>query len=79
MKFVFGAALRTFLCAVLLLGSAAFASAQEQAGQQSAPAADNTKVNERDKNQNEPTADQQKDNPRGCRSWQRGGAESPEL
>ena len=63
MKFVFGAALRTFLCAVLLLGSAAFASAQEQAGQQSAPAADNTKVNERDKNQNEPTADQQKDNP----------------
>lgn len=62
MKFVFGTVVRISLCAVLLLGSAAFAQAQDPAGQQ-APAADNTKVNERDKNQNEPTADQQKENP----------------
>ena len=62
MKFVFGTVVRTFLCAVFLLGSAAFARAQDPGGQQT-PAADNTKVNERDRNQNEPTADQQKDNP----------------
>jgi hyperosmotically inducible protein len=63
MRFVFKSVIHTFLCAVLLLGSAAFAGAQQPADQQSAPAADNTKVNERDKNQNEPTASQQKENP----------------
>ena len=59
MKFVYGTAVRTFLCTGLLLGSGAFALAQEPAGQQTAP--DNTKVNERDRTQIAPTADQQKD------------------
>jgi hyperosmotically inducible protein len=45
--------------ACLLAGTWALASAQD-ASQQSAP--DNTKVNERDKNRTEPTADQQKEN-----------------
>ena len=43
----------------LLAGTWALGSVQD-ASQQSAP--DNTKVNERDKNQTEPTADQQKEN-----------------
>ena len=60
MKFVYRTAVRTFLCTGLLLGSGAFAFAQEPTSQPTAP--DNTKVNERDRNQNEPTADQQKDN-----------------
>jgi hyperosmotically inducible periplasmic protein len=51
---------RSFLCTGLLLGSGAFALAQEPATQPTAP--DNTSVNKRDRNQNEPTADQQKDN-----------------
>jgi osmotically-inducible protein OsmY len=38
------------------------APAQEPTSQQASPAADNTKVNERDRTQDEPTADQQKDN-----------------
>src|SRR5664279_4000089 len=52
MKFLWRNMVPAFLYAGLLLGSAAFASAQ-----QSAPAADNTKVNARDQNQSEPTAD----------------------
>jgi hyperosmotically inducible periplasmic protein len=60
MKFVYRTAVRTFLCTGLLLGSGALALAQEPAGQQPAP--DNTKVNERDRSKDEPTADQQKDN-----------------
>jgi osmotically-inducible protein OsmY len=51
--------IRTFLLISSLLGSA-WAIAQEPATQ-SAPA-DNTKVNQRDQNASEPTADQQKDN-----------------
>jgi hyperosmotically inducible protein len=51
---------RTFLCTGLLLGTGVLAAAQEPNGQ--APAADNTKVNERDREKNEPTADQQKAN-----------------
>jgi len=47
--------------ALLLTGSASVL-AQESTDQKPAPAADNTKVNQRDKNSNEPTADQQKDN-----------------
>jgi osmotically-inducible protein OsmY len=43
----------------LFAGSCAFAAAQDAT--QAAP--DNTKVNERDKNSAEPTADQQKNNP----------------
>ena len=60
MKFVYTTAVRTFLCAGLLLGSAAFALAQEPTTQPTAP--DNTKVNERDRSKTEATADQQKDN-----------------
>ena len=53
---------RTVLCTGLLLGVGAFASAQEPSTQQASPAPDNTKVNERDRSPNEPTADQQKNN-----------------
>jgi len=53
---------RSFLCAGLLLGTGALVSAQEPSTQQASPAPDNTKVNERDRSPNEPTADQQKDN-----------------
>jgi osmotically-inducible protein OsmY len=50
--------IRTALFASLLLGAWAAAGAQESA----APQADNTKINQRDRNANEPTADQQKSN-----------------
>ena len=60
MKAAFGTAVRSFLCTGLLLGSGALAFAQEPATQPTAP--DNTKVNERDRSKDEPTADQQKDN-----------------
>ena len=50
---------RTFLCTGLLLGVGVLAHAQEPNSQ--APP-DNTKANQRDRNANEPTADQQKDN-----------------
>ena len=60
MKALYRTTVRSLLCTGLLLGSGAFALAQEPATQTTAP--DNTKVNERDRNQNEPTADQQKDN-----------------
>jgi hyperosmotically inducible protein len=62
MKAVYRNVVRTLLCTGLLLGSGVVAFAQEPASQQAAPAADNTKVNQRDRSQNEPTADQQKDN-----------------
>lgn len=60
MKAFYRTTVRSLLCTGLLLGSGAFALAQEPATQPTA--SDNTKVNERDRNQNEPTADQQKDN-----------------
>jgi len=63
MKVLWRNVVPVFLYTGLLLGSVALTRAQEPAGQQSAPAADNTKVNERDQNQDEPTADQQKENP----------------
>jgi hyperosmotically inducible periplasmic protein len=59
MKVIYRTAVRTFLCSGLLLGSLALARAQEPAGQ---AAPDNTKVNERGRSKEEPTADQQKDN-----------------
>lgn len=62
MKTIYRNIVRTVLCTGLLLGSAVVALAQEPASQQASPPADNTKVNERDRSQNEPTADQQKDN-----------------
>jgi hyperosmotically inducible protein len=55
----FKSSIRIFLLVSSVLGSA-WVIAQEPATQD-APA-DNTKVNQRDQNANEPTADQQKDN-----------------
>jgi osmotically-inducible protein OsmY len=62
MKVVYRTAVRTFLCTGLLLGSGVLARAQQPTAQQASPAVDNTKVNERDRSKDEPTADQQKDN-----------------
>jgi hyperosmotically inducible periplasmic protein len=62
MKVVYSTAVRTLLCAGLLLGSVAMAQAQDPTGQQASPAADNSKMNQRDQSKNEPAADQQKDN-----------------
>lgn len=65
MKGIYENAVRGLLCAVLLLGTGILgmaAFAQEPSTQQAAPAPDNTRVNERDRSQSEPTADQQKDN-----------------
>ena len=62
MKTVYRNVVHTVLCAGLLLGAGVVAYAQEPSTQQASPAPDNTKVNERDRSQNEPTADQQKDN-----------------
>ena len=54
---------RSFLCAgLLLLGSGTLVLAQDPAGQ-NAPASDNTKMNQRDQNPNQATADQQQNNP----------------
>ena len=53
-------AFQMLLFACLLTVASTLASAQDSSAQQPAP--DNTKVNERDKNQAEPTADQQKEN-----------------
>jgi osmotically-inducible protein OsmY len=54
--------IRAALFASLLLSAWALASAQDPAGQSNNPQADNTKMNQRDRNANEPTADQQKSN-----------------
>lgn len=62
MKILYRTTLRTLLCAGLLLGSAALTQAQEPTSQQPSPAADNSKMNQRDQNKSEATADQQKDN-----------------
>jgi hyperosmotically inducible protein len=62
MKAIYRNVVRTLLCTGLLLVSGITAFAKEPASQQAPPAADNTKVNERDRSQTEPTADQQKDN-----------------
>jgi hyperosmotically inducible periplasmic protein len=58
---------RTALFISLLLGGCAAAGAQQpaeqdSAGQSNAPQADNSRVNQRDRNSNEATADQQKSN-----------------
>jgi osmotically-inducible protein OsmY len=62
MKVIYSTAVRALLCAGLLLGSVALTQAQEPTGQQAPPAADNSKMNQRDQSKDEPTADQQKDN-----------------
>jgi hyperosmotically inducible periplasmic protein len=51
---------QTFLLICLLSVTSTLARAQDSSAQPPSP--DNTKVNERDKNKAEPTADQQKDN-----------------
>ena len=60
MKDVLKVVFQIFLFACLLTSIAGVASAQGSSADQ--PAADNTKVNQRDKNKAEPTADQQKEN-----------------
>ena len=52
--------IRTFLFVSSMLGGS-WLVAQDQTTQGSAVPADNTKVNQRDKNANQPTADQQKE------------------
>ncbi len=58
MKNVFHKIVHTGLLTGLLFGGILLASAQEPA----AAAPDNTKVNDQDRNSDQPTADQQKDN-----------------
>jgi len=58
MKHILKVTFQVLLFAVALTIVSAAARAQDSA----APAADNTKVNQRDKNKAEPTADQQKEN-----------------
>ena len=62
MKLVLNNSIRPILFAGILLGGWTIAAAQEPAEQPATPQTDNTKVNQRDRNTNEPTADQQKDN-----------------
>ncbi|HMJ23350.1 MAG TPA: BON domain-containing protein [Terriglobales bacterium] len=60
MKHVLKMAFQMSVLAGLLTMASAYARAQDSSAQQPAP--DNTKVNKRDKNKAEPTADQQKEN-----------------
>jgi hyperosmotically inducible periplasmic protein len=60
MKHVVKALFQMLLFACLLTLAPTLESAQDSSAEQ--PAADNTKVNQRDKNKAEPTADQQKEN-----------------
>jgi hyperosmotically inducible periplasmic protein len=60
-KMIFDQAVRAAILAALLVSGGVFASAQ-QTTDQSTPQADNTRMNQRDRNSNEPTADQQKAN-----------------
>ena len=60
MKHALKAVFQMLLFACLLTLTPTLASAQNSAAEQ--PAADNTKVNQRDKDKTEPTADQQKEN-----------------
>jgi hyperosmotically inducible periplasmic protein len=53
---------RTLLTGIFLFSSLGLLCAQQDNSNASQVPADNTKVNQRDRNQNEPTADQQKDN-----------------
>jgi len=54
-------ATRTLIAAMFLVSSLGMIWAQQDNGAPQVPA-DNTKVNQRDRNRNEPTADQQKEN-----------------
>ncbi len=53
---------RTLLCSGVLLSMGVVARAQEPTSQQAAPAADNTKMNQRDRSMDKPTAEQQREN-----------------
>jgi hyperosmotically inducible protein len=61
MKHVLKTALQMSVLGCLLTLAVARAGAQDSSAQQQ-PAPDNTKINKRDKNKAEPTADQQKEN-----------------
>jgi len=54
--------MRTFVLLSFLSGIGTLLNAQQSAGQDNPAPADNTTVNQRDRNADEPTADQQKDN-----------------
>lgn len=56
-------AIKTLLAQFVLLSSLGLLWAQQDTSTGQAPPADNTKVNQRDRNKSEPTADQQKENP----------------
>jgi hyperosmotically inducible protein len=53
---------RTLLTGIFLFSSLGLLRAQQDNSNASQVPADNTKMNQRDRNQNEPTADQQKEN-----------------
>jgi hyperosmotically inducible periplasmic protein len=53
---------RTLLCSGLLLSVGVVARAQEPTSQQAPPAPDNTKMNQRDRSMDKPSAEQQKEN-----------------
>ncbi|HET7207844.1 MAG TPA: BON domain-containing protein [Terriglobales bacterium] len=53
---------RTLMCSGLLLSMGVVARAQEPTSQQAPPAADNTKLNQRDRSMDKPSAEQQKEN-----------------
>jgi hyperosmotically inducible protein len=53
---------RTLLTGIFLFSSLGLLCAQQDNSNASQVPADNTKMNQRDRNQNEPTADQQKEN-----------------
>jgi hyperosmotically inducible periplasmic protein len=59
----YGGKLRTFVLLGSLLGMGASLLAQPLAAQDASAPADNTKVNQRDRNANEPTSDGQKNSP----------------
>jgi osmotically-inducible protein OsmY len=58
----FKGSMRTFVLLSFLSGIGTLLNAQQSAGQDNPAPADNTTVNQRDRNADEPTADQQKDN-----------------
>ena len=70
MNIILQTALRTTICAALLTGGALFA----QDSQSNAPAPDNTKINQRDRDSSQPTADQQKMNPSIAKPRNRSGS-----
>jgi hypothetical protein len=60
MKLASQVTIHAALFAALLMGGWAVAVAQQSADQSATPQADNTRMNQQDRNSNEATADQQK-------------------